>query len=467
MLSYILRTHAMGVKKDDSDKIRSYLGEGVSDGVVGRVYSEYIVSSLNISLDNYLINHKEYKSRIHEIYCSIVKEYLGPDSQYLKKSDYIVKLVPHPISEEAIRGYVLSIEDLRIERSKINILDSSLSRDVGDMIEAELIKRGKSVDVLSEYDKRNAILSVTDMVSCVRVYLDSLDRYCRMELSGWIDDMFRDVHGRNITIPEYVNYYKIMIGCNSVEEVREIMEEKHVHFLACLLIGRNIHKEYLGFDISEEEFGRRFIDVIDNKDWDENVKMDIVAGDYENERYRECVSGSLRAIYNSVWNCDTEDYNIEHMFNICKLRGYSGCSHGLDEVVVFVEEATKKYKVSIGEIYERILRRSPDVNEVRESLVLYRENENENENSENENSEKRRSESSLEDVLYDSIEYNEVIKCKIHDIHKDKNLEILPSNVYRILKKILEDNKLKRDDIEMSEFISRQLPSQEPPKMGP
>jgi len=435
----------MVVKESESAKIRAYLGKNISDGVVSRVYSEYIVNGLNISIDNYLINLKEYKLRIHGIYERYIKEYLGPDSKYLKKTDYVTKLVPHPIEENAIHEYVLSLEELRIERGKIN--DTSLSKDAREKIEDELKKRCVT---LSEYDMRNAIISVTDLNKCINLYLDSLDTFCREELSRWIDIMFKNIYGRNISIPEYVNYYKSMLGCKNIDEVEMIMRDKYKQFLSGYSIGKTIHMEYLDYEIDDENFGRIFIDQICNDDWDSVLKKNIIDGKYEFERYRKCVSDALRAIYKSMWNEDTEDYNIEHMFIIAKSKEYSGCSHGLDEIVVFVEDATKKYNISINNIYNRILKRLPDVNEVCEGLKLYRTYENSEENN---------SEKNLEDILYDSIEYIDVLKSIICEVHHDKNVVILPSNLYRILKDILEleNGKLKRDETAMKEYISTQL----------
>ena len=108
------------------------------------------------------------------------------------------------------------------------------------------------------------------------------------------------------------------------------------------------------------------------------------------------------------------------------------------------------YCSKINEIYDKILHRVADDDEIIQNIKLFR-----SDNKNTKNKETKNTEVYLMTKLYDSLEYNEIVKeyiCKTLDQIKVKRK---PSHVYMLLKLVLEnsDSSIKRNINKIEELV--------------
>ena len=262
----------------------------------------------------------------------------------------------------------------------------------------------------------------------------------------YINSAFEKIYSRPITIHEFLKYFNRFQYESETTISRALMDSKKRFDIAFNVV-KQIHSNYVDQSLKEFDFIKNFIHTIDNDNYSEIIIDSIINNTYKPNEYWKCLSELISNLYHDTYKKSISTQDLEYIFlNVAKQKLHLKNGE-VKELICEKYEQTTKFLANISDIFNEILQREPDEFEKELYIVWYRDDYDQEHPT-------SITQQKLQNELYNSLEYNEVIKIKIITLYKEiHNQTILPSTTYKILNKVINDDNLKRNMNELSNYI--------------
>ena len=253
-----------------------------------------------------------------------------------------------------------------------------------------------------------------------------------------IIDYFSSVFNRDITVQEYVKYYDIF--CNNIEvNINSYLE----NFKKKFGIVSNIFIAYLDKATNHTEFIHLYLDYID---MEENEFMDkIIEITIKYDTYEEVMKNKVVSIYKSSFSEDITTIDVKFFFEEIRKEKLSLVDECLPKNVTSLKEQTDTYENIMKSKFNIILQRDPDRSEMDFYIEYFRKPVS-----------GLRPEITLENELYESLEYHDIVKQIIISIIQDRT-KLIPNKsiVFKHLSNILNstDANMKRNIESIKDYL--------------
>ena len=182
---------------------------------------------------------------------------------------------------------------------------------------------------------------------------------------------------------------------------------------------REIFETYTGKTISEYYYVHKFLFSVDDDGFFEKIVDDIV----NSAEYRVGMSRILVDKYAAMFDSPLSDVDAEYIFAIVKKQKLDIVNERLATILTNLKEETDTIIGAIFKVYDKVLNRPPDMNEIEQYVGYYRSG---------------GSDVELEKVLMRTLEFHDSIKKHIRsEYHALKGKDVLPSILFDVLNRII------------------------------
>jgi hypothetical protein len=166
------------------------------------------------------------------------------------------------------------------------------------------------------------------------------------------------------------------------------------------------------------------------------------------QEYEKLMRESITKVYKQLYTTSISNFDLDYIFSYFKSKCYPQNFTDLNSEIVGKYEETEEFNSSLNTVFNKVLMRDADNYEKIKYINLYRHNTLKN---------KKETEVTISDEIYNSLEYQMVLKDKIIELYQEVkgHTTISPSIVYKLLETILGAGpEVKRDQNKIKEIIS-------------
>ena len=291
---------------------------------------------------------------------------------------------------------------------------------------------------MKQEPKQKDLLEVNDFLknkqNIIDLYFES--RYNNTSLFyTQIVDIFQQVFNRDITVFEYVKYYNLF--CENIQS--EITQYYKV-FMSKFNIVLNIYNNYINSKIDHITFIKSFLNLINLEEVEFRCRIIEIVVDYD--LYKQEMCKKIEMIYLNMYDKSIIELDKEYFFKDIHSKKVNLIDDSLQKMVTELKDETDNFESAINESFEKILERSTDRSEMDMYIAYFRyPTDHINANIK------------LENELYESLEYHDVLKDIIMDMCEEckLNKSLLFSKLNIILN--LEDRLIKRNKKDLIKFL--------------
>ena len=251
-------------------------------------------------------------------------------------------------------------------------------------------------------EKLNKELSEKDLISFetfIKNKQSLIDLYINLVYKNYdknfnnITGEFLDIFGREITVYEFKLFYDDF-KLNSNEYFNKY---KKIYDLKFKILN-NLYKKFYNHEINYIILTKLYLEFIyDNENDFEQKIIDIIIN---TDEYKSVMVNKISKIYKDTYSININNQDIEYIFNKIYLKKYNLESDDLIKYVSELKNETDKNLLKINEIYNEILLRKPDESENEYYINYFRD------------VKELAPEFYIKEELYESLEYNDVLKNK-------------------------------------------------------
>jgi hypothetical protein len=255
-----------------------------------------------------------------------------------------------------------------------------------------------------------------------------------------IMNAFIAVFQRECTVYEFIKWENKMKTIEDAELTHWLTEtyEQHRQHLATV---RSLYQKYHNIAIEELLFIKEYLNLVDQLEWEDIIIDRLIASPVYDENMRS----SIRTIYESLYNTRISGDDEDHMFLEMKSLRIDLKNQAVTDTIVRVKEDTDDIISRLDTVFDNVLKRMPDEMEVRDYKKLYRAQKT---------CDKTDTDREIETQLYNSLEYHDILKNLIRDAFVKKSQKPpLPSQLYGVLNKILQDEILMRSPASILDLV--------------
>lgn len=227
----------------------------------------------------------------------------------------------------------------------------------------------------------------------------SLPHEIDMEYLKTMEDTF----GRALFVQEYFKYKDNPLN------PQDIFAKHTASFQAT----QKIYFDYCNVVLTEWEYIRKYIDLVDK----EHFEAELIDEILKSNAYNVAMKNVLKEWYLSLFDVSLDSEDLHYIFEKVQTQKLHLTSDGLIKILKTVKAETDAYIEQIFPIYQKVLNRQPDMQEISSHLPQYRSG----------------AQVTLENDLIMSLEFHDILKTKIK-LHLGSNVS--PSKLYSILKHI-------------------------------
>lgn len=285
---------------------------------------------------------------------------------------------------------------------------------------------------------------MSDSSKVIDLYFEN--RYRRYNLfAERVMHHFFKVFERDITAFELVKYYETFatfteeggVDTDIADQLRMEREisQYHANFLNKFKKVSNIYNNYLNQSIEYDRFVKLYIDYMDVKDADYDTTIIGIVVHYD--QYKLVMIEKVKSIYRNTFDAEISPNDLDYFYERAHRDQLSLVCESLPTVISALKEETDTFNKTIGAIMWKVLKREADLTEEIAFIAYFRYN------TSNVNPDIR-----LENELYESLEYHDVLKSTISEEYcQERGLTVNRSDLFKMLTHILtlEDKLIKRD----------------------
>jgi hypothetical protein len=366
---------------------------------LGKLKLDVLKSSLvsNVIKDHirHVLNHTGYvHGEKDNMENTLTLMYDRIHQQLLENTCEDYKSVIHTVLQKYIDSEVI---ETKSDTEKSDLLGLRKFRNI-------FIAKNKREPNLFEETKYSSF--VTNYDKLLDIYMNDLETDFCIQFDTIIAE-FKRVFKREITVHEYQRYYK---RCNYVEPCQVFAEYETLYNMK-FTICENIYKQYTLDALTFQIFTNTFLKYID---LDEGsfieATIDIIIND---TIYETKMKSLIEKQYHKLFSTEIESYNLTHYYKVILAKKYHLQDDSIVKLISKLDDETKSHVQTISGIFERILLRASDEYENEKFLSYFR------------NSKLVTPTQDIENELFSSLEYQDVLKDWIRDSLKIKNRSII------------------------------------------
>lgn len=231
---------------------------------------------------------------------------------------------------------------------------------------------------------------------------------------------WKSVTRRKIDVFEFIRYYP---GGASDDEIARIdLAQSMAHATVSA-----VHKDYLGRGVSSDEFLESYLLDYQNPDFGEETILRVLAS----EEYRIQMCKRIRELNRTILGVEDMHPDDElHIFSRARERRAPLYGDEVTEEVISLSDEMRQTTAVVTSVYESVLGRAPDVDEVRECVRGFRESTSD------------AAAAALRVRLSQGLEFRDVIKERLRaKMHADLGRPPRPGELYSELERAIGDGK--------------------------
>lgn len=389
-----------------------------------------------LSIENFIKESDDFKS----IYTNIIENtydyYYNDELRENKKDDLL--------------NYVKSIEFMKKESDSIDelIVKEIFKNKKENNSKEQNIEKKYTLNENNEhfqklyktkYKKDPCLRTVTefqDFMKCKKNIIDLYfyDKYTDYSKSSSdIIDIFYNVFNRDITVFEFIKYFSYFSDYE--EDNSKRIEDYHYNFDKKYNIIFSVYTDFLNKKIDYNAFVKNYLYLIDESDSD--FRNLIIEKIVEYPSYDSVMKDKIKKIYTNTYTTEISSLDLLYFYYKVHYEKYSLVDEKLPQMITFLKEETDAYVSKIHTVFNNILLRDAEHSEIEEYIDYFRSNHNES----------LKPEIKLENELYESLEYHDILKDIINKYGAKINKDFTKSNVFTMLQYLLklDDIYIKRD----------------------
>ena len=389
-----------------------------------------------LSIENFIKESDDFKS----IYTNIIENtydyYYNDELRENKKDDLL--------------NYVKSIEFMKIESDSIDelIVKEILKNTKENNSKEQSIEKNFTLNENNEhfqklyktkYKKDPSLRTVTefqDFMKCKKNIIDLYfyDKYTDYSKSSSdIIDTFYNIFNRDITVFEFIKYFSYFSDYE--EDNSKKIEDYHNNFDKKYNIIFSVYTDFLNKKIDYNAFVKNYLYLIDESDSD--FRNLIIEKIVEYPSYDSVMKEKIKKIYSNTYTIEISILDLLYFYHKVHNEKYSLIDEKLPQMITSLKEETDMYVSKINTVSNNILLRNAEHSEIEEYIDYFRNNHDDN----------LKPEIKLENELFESLEYHDILKDIINEYGKTMNKKLTKSNIFTMLQYLLnlEDIYIKRD----------------------
>jgi hypothetical protein len=353
---------------------------------------------------------------------TITQTKMGQCMEYIRTLDF---LGSHSIDGQ-LRTFIYSMRDNESnqETAEALVLDDHKAYFVG--LYEKKFNQPPSLEVIDSF---NTFFQNKENV--INVFFENKYNNCSVFYTN-IVNTFLKVFQRDITVFEYVKYYSAFS-----DDHEQKIKQYHILYNQKFQIVNNIFDQYINSKIDDSTFIHRFLDIIhlDDKSFHTQIIEKVV--DYD--EYTTVMCDLIDQIYYNTFDKKISKLDRTYFFNKVYQKKHSLVDDHLSKLITALKDETDSFEQTIERIFDTILQRTPERVEVDHYIDYFRcPKDNIQPNIK------------LEDELYESLEYHDILKAFLSDKYSTNKSEL-----YKMLRYILNlsDPLVKRDHQKIQQAI--------------
>lgn len=434
-------------------------------------------------LEAFLIKSQDYQNAVQNIFVDIFYDQIGSTTEYQSLlKDFLDSKKNSHISREDIFSFIVNSAPF-IEKY------TSIISNVYETISNEEPTMETIVGFLKKFQEGQ--YSVDDLKNDVKALLENIDTTSQSEtwskdltenqqkeiLSLWADktkfveyyrhnneikhetnpadpfpksnkfaddfiSTFEKVYKRNMNAREYILYLprydnNFQLIANLDQEV-ENLKAKHDSMLSQV---QELSTKLYNETLSEDVFIKKYLSSIDEPQFVQQLKYEMLQSD----KYKNSMTERISSLYRTLYGEELGNEEQSYIFEQVKSKEYDLFNEDMNDVLVSYKNENDQFIERIYQIFMETYEREPDVHELSKYIQLYRSHNT---------FEPTEVDKVVENELFSSLEYHDVIKQKIRKIYLEiKETNILPSVIYQLLDKTLQKQDYKNMDRWLSQII--------------
>jgi hypothetical protein len=409
---------------------------------INKIYSRLVTTTLN---ENFVKDFMKY-NKDNELTDDNIFKYITQSNDYKQFNSNLIELFYKFLTgKECILQSMDKYQELFSTNTysyellhKQICIDEKISIDKIELIKNEFYElKGYNIDLKTIIE---ILTQLKDDTTVIKSLIVNNNIFNNKALYDFIN-IYNSSFNRDIHVLEFIKYYptiidkKINTNENLTNEINDI-QKTHTEKLNIVI---NLYKKYVNITLSEKDYINKYHRLVDKLDY-QNIIIDELI---EKDEYNNLMKSKISSIFKKNYSIQITQFDLNYIYCIFKSKKYSLQDEEISQEILSINDFTKKYSAELNKIFNLILKRDPDISEYEFYITKYREDndiKNTNLNTEND--------------LIDGLEYQIVLRDTIISLYKDKyNKNAIPSTVFKILKNILDNNELKKDQVKIKEYI--------------
>ena len=379
-------------------------------------------------LKNDILFVNYYKDRVENIYKFFYSDTIG-EKELIETIEFIKCLdFGKDDIDKKLKAFIYSYKDGKtMADENVDVVLEEHKQYFIDLYQTKFSKSPDSESIKQFNDFLN------QKMKQVELYFHNKYNDCTVFYTD-IVKIFEDVFHRDITVFEYVKYYSLF-GDDTYKNIREY----HTNFTRKFKIVLNIYNTYLNSKLDYISFIHIFLGLLElDDDLFLTKTIDIVI-DYT--EYLNVMFEKVKTIYKNTYNTTISDLDLQYFFEKIYDKKLNLIDDELPKLITTLKDETDEYESTISNIFNKILNRNTEDNEMNSYIMYYRYSHESN----------IQPSVRLEDELYESLEYHDILK----DIIADKYVDVSKSELYKMLNVVLkcDDPLVKRDKTSVHNYL--------------
>lgn len=300
--------------------------------------------------------------------------------------------------------------------------------DLGTRIYGEAPRRDCKETVLA-----HLLDTLKDAEKTVRLFFDHYDLIQHPKIR-FTQRVFQDVYGRPMSLPEFLFRFPEWQFLDTAQIQHVVVQSKVQHDR----VFESLNEVYLGYTnqaLALEEYHRDHMhaDAFQTADYREQVMLQLVSGELRQGMYMDEVRALVVKLCMDALKRAPRKQDVEYISEKVRAEMLTLKSKSIYPLVLAVNEETTQFIGKIHACYQTVLLRDAEEEEIDGYLPYYRENLALDPSHR------------IEDELYESLEFHEVLKSRIIEEWKSVHKGQVPTNaqVFKLLAELIKSPKKK------------------------
>lgn len=284
---------------------------------------------------------------------------------------------------------------------------------------------------------------IQDENNVVKMYINSRNNdYSVFQMD--VLNKFHEIFQRDITVFEYIKYYNTFVDDENGDN--SVIMSYYETYTKKFNIAYSIYIDFLNEQMSYHYFVKTYLQIIEDND--DEFREKVICNVTTFIKYTSVMKEKISKIYNTSYTNNIPELDLLYFYSEVHAERLSLVDDKLIEKITFLKNETEQYISIIHNVFQKVLLRKAEVSELNVYIKYFRNKDN-----------LLKPDIKLEDELYDSLEYHDILKDIINTHLSETHEVVSKSLLYKHLNNILQltDPYIKRDHKKIAASIDSNL----------